>query len=679
MSVIKHSLRAACGLSLFFSLSGLMVLAPFAQAAPASENLKQTFVSATSDSLKQLKDPAVALTIVSRDQILLNHVQGMQAEATVPLGRISELFAALMVLKQLEQGKYPLDEPINYLLDGYAVSEPFGPVTVRHLLERSSGLPLREAGIYTSLPSKTPKLIELLKQDLKPTVTAPGQSISSTSFAELLIGQLAERTGQQALPELIKTQLLKPLGLTEVKLPDAKAVNRTLPGQDSLGYLFPRLNASAREIHDWQAQPDQLAPLLQALLGKHPQVISPKLRQQLLSRSLKRGENLPTSSLGLLEGELLGQRYFYLDSDWFGHSSRLAVFPEQDLAFFLHYNSSSAQLKETWTKQLIQTVIKPKAKASTSAASASWPESSAGGEYGLTVRDTNSLLKVLDLFNHTELNVSDTLSWSGAIWKRQSDQLWTDADGRLLELKPDGELTEGFDQHRSFKPVEPWRRMPVQLVLAGLFCLFFLSVLVRSLRFLSAYESPFEANMLAKLSADAAEAQEIAQKRALETNTETRLETKHREIPDAVLESEPSSSERSPSEMPTETEPEVESVDIAEAPAHAGWDIPMLGAVISVLGMLFTAGIRPVTMQTGLVGDQLSFVMRNDPNGWLLAWLAMPLFALIGSLILLALLSVEWKQRPWQKLEKWHYLTLILVMPFWAAWLANWNILGFRF
>lgn len=651
----KSVLRAACGLSLLFGpILGLMLPA-LPVWANDSDKLKAALTESVSAQLKTLKDPAVSLTVVSRDGILLNQAQGLKPDDYVPLGRIGELFPALLVLAQTGQGVYSLDEPVNYLLDAYAVSEPFGPITVRHLLERSSGLPLREAGIYTTLPSKSPKLLELLKQDLKPAVTAPGRNLTVTSFSELLLGQLAARAGKQELPKLIQQQVLAPLKLdSAVRLPDVKARDMTIEGHDSSGYAYPRMRASAREIHGWQAQPQALVPLLQALLGQEPKALGPKPLGQLLSRSLNSSKDLPTSSLGLLEGSILGHRYFYLDSDWFGHTSRLAVFPDRGIAFFLHYDSSAPGLKQVWTKQFVNQILSPAFVAAKSTAGQT--NTLASGPYALSVRDSHSLLRVLDLFATSELVAGEQMIWNGTIWARSSDQIWLDADSRMLSIGPDGEIHEGFDEHRSFRPLAPMRQVPAQLAIAAVFVLLFLSVLVRAGRFLAAYEPVLEPVVLEPLT------EPVSDLEGLPESSEN-VDQATAALP-----------ENAPPETLNETAPEL----LPETP-HASWDIPGLATLISSLGLLFTVGIQPVVMHTGHIGDHLAFVMRNDPNGWLLAWLAMPLFALIGGLILLALMSVEWKSRPWQGLEKWHYLGLILSLPFWAAWLTSWNLIGFRF
>lgn len=641
------------------------------QAAPPSLD-RAALIAELDKALKVLphKSPAASLLVVSRDRVLLEHRVGMQPDAAVPLGRLGELLASILILKQAEAGKIKLDDGVNLGLEGFALIEPHGEISLRHLLQRSTGLPERESGIYVRGARQIPKSKDLLIQDIKPAVLPPGEAITHHSAGDVLQAQLLHDLSGKPFPELVQQQLIAPLGLNDLKLPDPKAKIRTLPGHDSEGFEFPALHGSAHDIHDWIAPPQRLQPLLQALLGRYPAVVSADLQHELLTRSLAQEIDLPTSSLGLLEASVEGQRMFYLDSDWFGHTLRLVVFPAQGLAFLLSYDSSHPKPADAFTMALASQF---KTVAAQSPQASPEPDSLSGKDiviemppvpkdaeegFALRTRDSHSLLKAVDLFDPYEL-----VSAESAAKAPLTDHLlvWPENGQMHISESEPIRLQQGYGFHGSFRKLASSETWPWQLAIAMLFGLLFMSVLVRAVRFIYDYEPPLEPESQAMEPAVATA--------GLPESAPAEMLLEVAESQDAVqtdqAEPEPTKPAVPP---PAETSAEV-----------ASWDIPLVGLIPSVLAITFMAGIYPVMMQTGRIGDHLSLALRNEPSGWLLAWLAMPLIALITALILLALIAASWKERPWGKLERLHYLGLVLGTGLWAAWLTSWNLLGFRF
>lgn len=662
MKLKTKILGTACGLSLLLGGAVIPVhAAPAPHTSPASapvDNLNQAFSQIALTSLKGIPHAAAALVVADTHGTSVVYAGDMKPESSAPLGRLGELFTSLVALQQIEAGSLKVDASANDYLDGYALAQPFGEITIRHLLERSSGLPLREGSLYISEASKIPTLKNLLIQDLKPAVLTPGEAISSHSFGDLALGEAVASAGKKPLDELVQTQLLTPLGLKEIKLPDPKAQDLTLPGHDSTGAGFRRLRGSAHVIHDWIGRPSDMGPLLSALLGKSPQVISPIMQKQLFTHSLAPESRLATSSLGLLESWQQNRHFFYLDSDWFGYTARLAVFPGQT-AFLLVYNTSDPALKEQLTQSFIAKLPpdaeqnRPKAKLDESAEVNVRIEEKGllpfAHPYAKKLRDSNSLLKAYNLLDTRPLQVSDkALGWQGKSWQ-PVEQRWANESGQeLTHMGTD--LVEGYDTHDSWYQVGDWGTWQLQLAIAVVFGLLFLSALFRAIHFLYAYQP-----QVVDYSLDPKQPHQTD-----ESQTDQAAESEAT----AAL------SEAVPAEAMLEVAPEE---------ARASLDVPMAAMISSLLAITFTAGIYPVMMFADRVGDQSSLVVRNEPSGWLIAWLAMPLIALITALILLAFVSANWKLRPWTRGEKWHYLLYCLGVPLWAAWLASWNLLGFRF
>lgn len=335
---------------------------------------------------------------------------------------------------------------------------------------------------------------------------------------------------------------------------------------------------------------------------------------------------LPVRRWDCWKPRLRAKSLFYLDSQAFGYTQRLALWPAQQRALYLVYNSQgrgsltlNAKLTQDWVKafQAASPVTPPLA--------AQTPAHLVRAD-----RDPHSLIKVLNLL-----------------------QPQTPAAGVELvaPMPPTGELPpagvplwrEAGGQHASYRQAEFWEQPAPQGVLALLWSLLALSVLGRGARFLYAY-------------------------------------TPELPVEEAAPVGPPEASVSAPTPAVSAAEARFQIEAPALEPEHSGeasWGLPLLATISSTLMLLFTVGFAPALLWSGRVGEQLSLVVRNQPSGWLLAWLVMPLATLLSALMLLALLSAEWRERT--RAEAWHYGVFGLSVLFWAAWVNSWNLLGFRF
>jgi CubicO group peptidase (beta-lactamase class C family) len=103
------------------------------------------------EQMRRLNIPGVSLAVVEGDRI--THLRGFgqarpQGEAPSPqtpfvLGSTTKSFTALVVMQLVEAGKIELDAPVQHYLPWFRVAEPAASakITVRHLLNQTSGLP----------------------------------------------------------------------------------------------------------------------------------------------------------------------------------------------------------------------------------------------------------------------------------------------------------------------------------------------------------------------------------------------------------------------------------------------------------------------------------------------------------------------------------------------------------
>jgi D-alanyl-D-alanine carboxypeptidase len=91
----------------------------------------------------------VALVVTDPEETLGVAVRGfadvasgipIRPETRFMIGSISKSFAAIVVLQEVEAGRLDLHASVNELLPWLELPEPFGPITLHHLLTHTSGL-----------------------------------------------------------------------------------------------------------------------------------------------------------------------------------------------------------------------------------------------------------------------------------------------------------------------------------------------------------------------------------------------------------------------------------------------------------------------------------------------------------------------------------------------------------
>ena len=102
------------------------------------------------------------------------------------IGSISKSFAAIVVLQEVEAGRLDLHVSVNELLPWLELPEPFGPITMHHLLTHTSGLAAGTEDAPTGLGAAT------LLRDVPPTF-APGEHFWYSNDAYKLVGLVLER------------------------------------------------------------------------------------------------------------------------------------------------------------------------------------------------------------------------------------------------------------------------------------------------------------------------------------------------------------------------------------------------------------------------------------------------------------------------------------------------------
>lgn len=149
------------------------------------------------------------------------------------LASITKSFTAMAVMMLQERGKLSLQDSIcKYLSD---CPEAWKPVTVRHLLNHTSGIP-----DYTSAPDFMRTISSRLTNDEllarfknSPLQSVPGENFAYSNSNYILLGLIVEKVSGQSYADFVQENIFAPLKMKNSGYDD----NNTLLKHRALGYL----------------------------------------------------------------------------------------------------------------------------------------------------------------------------------------------------------------------------------------------------------------------------------------------------------------------------------------------------------------------------------------------------------------------------------------------------------
>ncbi len=206
------------------------ILRAFAKPAsgkPASSGTSYEAIDAyIVEQMRHLNIPGAALVIVEGDQIV--HLRGFGrarpgGEAPTPqtpffIGSLTKSFTALAVMQLVEAGKVELDAPVQRYLPWFRVADPqaSAQITVRHLLNQTSGLPgllgMANLADLDSRPDATERQVRALST-LK--LTRPvGSKFEYDNTNYNVLGLIVEAASDESYADYIQNHIFNPLGMS---------------------------------------------------------------------------------------------------------------------------------------------------------------------------------------------------------------------------------------------------------------------------------------------------------------------------------------------------------------------------------------------------------------------------------------------------------------------------------
>lgn len=302
--------------------------------------------------------PGLAIVIVKDGQVLLSKGygyadidKGIPIDASKTLFRvasISKLFTATAIMQLVQQGKLDLKENVNHYLKNFKLDNHFKkPITVADLLLHTAGF---EDNYFSSFTHKQSEVLPLEKfvQKYQPLcVYPPNEVFSYSNYGYALAGHLIEIASGLPFETYIEENIFRPLAMknSSFNYPETASGLAT-------GYQYQEQHYKPVDFYFTKSLPSMglvtsatdLAPFMMAHLQKgqyqNKEIFNQQIIELMQKQQFTGHPKLPGNTFGFRDLVKNEQRAIRHDGRIKGFQSLMYLIPEQNLGFFLVYNSS---------------------------------------------------------------------------------------------------------------------------------------------------------------------------------------------------------------------------------------------------------------------------------------------------------------------------------------------------
>lgn len=190
--------------------------------------------------------PGVAVLILKDNQIL--HAKGygfsniktktpITPDTRFDLASVSKQMTVIAILKLMEQGKLDIDHPISDYLPEFRNLKLDRPVSIRHLLNHTSGLDDYTGSSWTGSDAKFANLsleAHLTWLNDQTPLNEPGVVFEYNNSGYALLALIVQRISRQPFAQFMQTEIFQPLGMTHTLV--YRRLGQTIPNQ-ATGYM----------------------------------------------------------------------------------------------------------------------------------------------------------------------------------------------------------------------------------------------------------------------------------------------------------------------------------------------------------------------------------------------------------------------------------------------------------
>lgn len=285
----------------------------------------------------------------------------MQADTHVQVGSVGKVALALGVLRLVSEDRLTLDTPLQQVLPELALKNPWqasDPVRIRHLLAHTSGLDnVRFWQAFSLNPAPETPLAEAFDGggNLLRVRARPGSRYAYSNMAYGLLGMVIEKLTGQPYERYLDAQLLQPLGMADstfgfVTQTGPHADPRLAMGHFEHGVVQPAVPQYLRPAAQFTTTAADMGKLAQFLMGDG-KLQGKRFIDLALMGALSEPAGTDAAQAGLEMGHGLAlavrDRHNVVGAchpgTTVGFRAMLCIYPEQDSAFFVAFNTDAEQ------------------------------------------------------------------------------------------------------------------------------------------------------------------------------------------------------------------------------------------------------------------------------------------------------------------------------------------------
>ena len=263
-------------------------------------------------------------------------------------GSVSKLFTWTSVMQLVEQGKLDLDRDVNDYIDFRIPPTYPKPITLRNLLTHTPGFEETAKDLFIDQANKMIPLDTYLKTHIPNRIFPPGSVPAYSNYGASLAGYIVARVSGKPFDQYVEDSIFKPLDMAhstfEQPLPeDIRPLmsNGYILGSDPSSFFefiipYPAgsLSASGADMAAF------MIAHLQEGKYKEQRILLPETARLMHTRQFTLDETTPGMALGFYEESRNGLRIIGHAGDTIYFHSDLHLIPEQNLGFFISYNSA---------------------------------------------------------------------------------------------------------------------------------------------------------------------------------------------------------------------------------------------------------------------------------------------------------------------------------------------------
>ena len=168
--------------------------------------------------------PSASIALIAGDRVIWTNAYGYSnLWARTPatpntvylIGSTFKAMSTIALLQQMEQGKFKLDDRVNDYLTDFKIQgeDPQHPITFRHLLTHTSGLPADFGPFPVWGDTVPPSLEDYLGKALKAT-KPPLTSVTYSNMAYTLVAYLVQKFSGVPYKQYMQEHIFTPLEMT---------------------------------------------------------------------------------------------------------------------------------------------------------------------------------------------------------------------------------------------------------------------------------------------------------------------------------------------------------------------------------------------------------------------------------------------------------------------------------